>query len=127
MLKYREETVSNRKNFIVSSITPIGSPRDQLRAFNRSQFDEMDEFNETIPRMPADNNILNLGSSKEISEFQIDKIKQYKHEIEALNIENHSLKKTIQNLRSLSPQSPQKPSSYKRTLTSVKSGTGKFN
>ena len=110
---------------MVSAITPITSPRDQIGFTTmKSPSVDLDDFNETIPRLRMqDNNILNQVSSKEISEFQCEKVKQYKQEIEALNIENHSLKKAIQHMRALSPQtnlgSPQKQS-YRRTLTSIK-------
>lgn len=124
MIKYSEEHPQN-KNLTVSAITPIASPRDQLGfTMMKSPSVELDEFNETIPRMHMpDNNILNQGSSKEICEFHREKIKQYKQEIEALNIENHSLKKAIQHIRALSPQTNNgitQKQTYRRTLTSIK-------
>ena len=94
----------------------------------KSRTSDVEEANETIPRMHlTTNNFLPMDfkSSKEISDILPDALRRYKQDIEVLNIENASLKKALQQIRAYSPSLASSPTkqSLRRSITSIKIGT----
>lgn len=126
MLKYRvagPSKVDHDSHQMSSLPTPRMNPAIDLK---KSGMSDLDENNDTIIRLnyPSKNFLpFEFKNSKEISDINLDVIHRYKQEIEALNIENASLKKALQQLRAqsptLPPSSPTKRS-FKKSLTNVK-------
>lgn len=98
---------------------------DQMK---KSRLTDLEEVNETIPRMNNPNTTDFLGidfkSSKEIGDITSAAVQRYKQEIEALNIEVVSLKKALHQAKNSSPTIPSSPTkqSFKRSITSLKIG-----
>jgi hypothetical protein len=129
MLKYRVSSLSKGdqdSQQLSSARTPRINPSNDAK---KSKTIDLEEANDTIPRLhPTTGNFLpvDLKSGKEIGDFLPDAVQRYKQEIEALNIENVSLKKALQQARAKSPTmptSPHKHNSIKKSLTSIKKGT----
>lgn len=132
MLKYRVASPS-KADQESQQLSNVRTPRVNLcNDVKRCRTVDLEEANDTIPRHhPTIGNFLpvDVKSIKEIGDFvdgDVDRYKQQMQQIEALNIENVSLKKALQQARahySILPPNPQKQNSIKRSLTSIQIGT----
>ena len=127
MIKYRGLDIVKPGNES-NQFSNMPTPRLITLDLKNSGLDDAEEVNQTIPRLnhPNINEFLSyeFKSQNKLTDVSSDTIQRYKHEIEALNIENASLKKALHQARANSIGAPSSPSKIglRRTVTSMKMG-----